>query len=140
VPPKRPAEPQPARVRKQSSRPVPTGASAYVIESRREIGTILGEAGWTQAQLARAIGVKYWTVVRWESGRKAPTQGELDVIARILELSRRGIDPLQITAPDVEALLETPGPAKPRKNRSIPRPDGYEPPTRHFRSVEPRKP
>lgn len=113
--------------------PVPTGASAYVIEARRELGTLLGEGRFSQAELARAIGVKYWTVVRWESGKKRPTQVELDVVARILELARRGVDPRQIAAPDIEVLLSTPGPAKRRKMRSILRAEGVEPATRLFR-------
>jgi len=134
-----PAKARPAKARKPPPRSVPTGASAYVFEARHELGAILGDPRWTQAELARTIGVKYWTVVDWERGRKAPTQGELDVIARILELARRGVDPRQIAAPDLETLLEAPGPVKRRKLRSILRPEGVEPPTRLFRPTGPRK-
>ncbi len=134
-PPKPPAEPKSRKARKQPPRPVPTGASAYIIEARNEIGRILGEARWTHSEFARAIGVRYWTVVDWERGRKVPGQGELDVIARILELARRGVDPRQIVAPDLETLLEAPGPVRRRKKRSILRPEGVEPPTRLFRTT-----
>lgn len=139
VSPKPPAEPKSRKARRQSPSPVPTGASAYVIEARHELGAILGEPRWTQAELARTIGVKYWTVVDWERGRRVPTQGELDVIARTVELARRGVDPRQIAAPDLETLLEAPGPVKRRKLRSILRPEGVEPPTRLFRPTGPRK-
>ena len=134
LPPKPPAKPQRARARKQPPRPVPTGASAWIIEARRELGTILGAAGWTQAELARAIGVKYWTVVGWEQGRKTPTQGELDVIARVLELARRGVDPQAVKAPDVEQLVAEPGPVKPPKLQSIIK-NGLGPRGKNFKSL-----
>lgn len=122
-------EPKPAS---RPVQPVPTGASAYVIEARQELGALLGEGRWSQAELARTIGVKYWTVVRWESGKTTPAQVELDVVARILELARRGVDPRPITAPDIEVLLSAPGPEKRRKMRSILRHEDVAPATRLF--------
>lgn len=123
-------EPKPAT---RPVKPVPTGASAYFIEARQELGAIFGDRPWTKTELARTLGVKYLTLVRWESGRKTPTQGGLDIVARILELARRGVDPRQITAPDIEVLLSTPGPEGRRKMRSIVRHEDVEPATRLFR-------
>lgn len=139
-PPKPPAKPAPAKPPKRTSRPVPTGASGYVIESRRDLGTMLDGKGWTRAQFASCLGVKYWTVVEWERGGTLPSQGDLNAIERTLELARRGADPRSVTAPNVEQLIAEPGPVKPPKQRSIIKPDRLGPRGKRFTSVEPRNP
>lgn len=51
--------------------------------------------GWSQAELARRLGVTKSAVARLESGSTAPTLPELDLIARTLQ-ARLSIELTQV--------------------------------------------
>ncbi|MDD5823980.1 MAG: helix-turn-helix transcriptional regulator [Firmicutes bacterium] len=43
--------------------------------------------GWTQEQLAEAIGVSRSTVAKWEAGKGTPKVENLIVLSRVLDVS-----------------------------------------------------
>jgi transcriptional regulator with XRE-family HTH domain len=51
--------------------------------------------GWSQAELARRLGITKSAVVRLEAGSTAPTLPELDLIARTLQ-ARLSIELTQV--------------------------------------------
>ena len=83
----------------------PTQIGARIREIRRE-------RGWTQDQLARAVGVTRGAVAQWETGRAGQITGNLTKIAASLgagvEYLMHGTDkraPLQAQQGDELALL-----------------------------------
>lgn len=68
----------------------PELARAYQEETlRREIGRqilrLRQDRGWTQAQLAEALGTKQSAIARLESGSHRPSLATLDKISRVLD-------------------------------------------------------
>lgn len=43
--------------------------------------------GWTQEQLAEAIGVSRSTIAKWEAGKGTPKVDNLIMLSRVLEVS-----------------------------------------------------
>lgn len=87
------------------------------------------------------VGSGHATISAWEKGRMFPRQGELDTLARLLEMARNGVDPRTIAAPDVKQLLEDRGPtAAERKSATVPRHKPVKPPRKKQRSIiDPRR-
>ena len=57
-------------------------------------------AGWTQARLARKLGISRATVAMWETGKSRPRYDMLPKIARLLGCT---IDELYADEPEKEA-------------------------------------
>ncbi|WP_346705302.1 helix-turn-helix transcriptional regulator [uncultured Agathobaculum sp.] len=57
-------------------------------------------AGWTQARLARELGISRATVAMWETGKSRPRYDMLPKIARLLGCT---IDELYADEPEKEA-------------------------------------
>lgn len=56
---------------------IPPNLGAWLREARRE-------RLWSQAELARALGVHHAVVSRWESGQRVPSLAHVYAIARVL--------------------------------------------------------
>ncbi len=121
--------------------PRPSGVGRFVLSVRRDAGLLLDGIPWTQTQLARLLGRAQSTITHWESGRLLPQQGELDTLARLLEMARQGIDPRSITAPDIHQLVEERGPTDAeRKSAAIPKQKPPRPARKQPRSIiDPRR-
>ena len=118
VPRPAPPPPKPRNIKA----PRPSGVGRFVLSVRRDAGLLLDGVPWTQAQLALLLGRSHSTISHWESGRLLQRQGELDTLARLLEMARQGIDPRSITAPDIQQLVEERGPTDAeRKSAAIPK-------------------
>jgi transcriptional regulator with XRE-family HTH domain len=52
---------------------------------------------WTQADLARAVGVTRNAVTQWEAGESAPKRGRQDAVARALGIPVTAFSPLQLS-------------------------------------------
>lgn len=137
VPRPEPPPPKPRRIKV----PRPSGVGRFVLSVRRDAGLLLDGVPWTQAHLALLLGRSVSTISHWESGRLLPRQGELDTLARLLEMARRGVDPRSITAPDIEQLSLERGPTDAeRKSAAIPKPKAPRPARKQPRSIiDPRR-
>ena len=135
----RPAPPPPKP--RTIKAPRPSGVGRFVLSVRRDAGLLLDGVPWTQAQLALLLGRGHSTIAHWESGRLLPRQGELDTLARLLEMARKGVDPRSITAPDVEQLSLERGPTDAeKKSAAIPKQKPPKPARKQPRSIiDPRR-
>lgn len=135
APPPPPSKPRRAKVAR------PTGVGRFVLSVRRDVGLLLDGVPWTQSHLALLLGRSVSTISQWESGRLLPRQGELDTLARLLEMARQGVDPRSIAAPDVEQLSLERGPTDAeKKSAAIPKKKPPKPPRKQPRSIiDPRR-
>lgn len=135
APPAPPPKPRRVKVAR------PTGVGRFVLSVRRDVGLLLDGVPWTQAELAMLLGRAHSTISHWESGRLLPRQGELDTLARLLEMARQGVDPRSIAAPDIEQLALERGPTDvEKKSAAIPKQKAPKPPRKKARSIiDPRR-
>lgn len=65
------------------------------------IDVLRRERGWTQFELALAVGVQPQTVYLWESGRRQPKVSQMRKLGKVFDRCSDEIDLTQSPAPDV---------------------------------------
>jgi transcriptional regulator with XRE-family HTH domain len=60
-------------------------SSRISFELGAQVRSLREQRGWTQAELARRVGITKSAVARLETGRTSATLPELDLIARVLQ-------------------------------------------------------
>jgi transcriptional regulator with XRE-family HTH domain len=61
--------------------------------ARKNIADRLGQAQWTQAQMAQALGVAPNHVAMWERGERQPSNQSIRSLIYCQALALKGIDP-----------------------------------------------
>ena len=97
------------------------------------------QRGWTQFQLALAVGVQPQTIYLWESGRRQPQVSQMRKLGQVFELCSDEIDLTPTVEPDshrrahANRRLGEPAPGRDQEGRPvIRRPDeqaGSHPPS-----------
>ena len=64
------------------------------------IDVLRRERGWTQFELALAVGVQPQTVYLWESGRRQPKVSQMRKLGKVFDRCSDDIDLTQPPAPD----------------------------------------
>ncbi|HJP74246.1 MAG TPA: helix-turn-helix transcriptional regulator [Pseudonocardiaceae bacterium] len=70
-------------------------SSRISLDLGAQVRSLREQQGWSQAELARRIGITKSAVARLETGQTSPTLPELDLIARVLR-ARLSIELTQI--------------------------------------------
>jgi DNA-binding XRE family transcriptional regulator len=88
----------------------------------KSIRALRQERGWTQFELALAVGVQPQTVYLWESGRRLPQVMQMRKLGEVFELCSDEIDlgspvDLSRTLPHEAGLARRPDEQAPRQER-----------------------
>lgn len=80
-------------------------------QQRTPLAKLRAACGYTQETFADAAGVERSTVTRWETGVLRPLPSNIQVIARLLDVSARELDRLLTDTAEARAAAQRPGPA-----------------------------
>ncbi len=109
----------------------PKPRSAYALELGRRIASARERKGWNRNQLARAAGVTWANLTRYEQGQNEPSASKLFEIAKVLDVSGDwllgrtgapeipGVGPLDVTL-SMSENLQAPGKVSDAEFRAVP--------------------